>query len=332
MFTEGRAKLGLRVVSALICASVLALSACLGPSSTQPRAEPIASQTPAPVRVVEAIAVWSGVAPSSETWTQKEITQQLGGGNPPNLIIRNVVHPTLTAYLPDPAKATGAAVIVAPGGGFMMLSINSEGHDVAKWLAERGVAAFVLKYRLIETPPDDAEFIAKLTSFLANQPADTQDRANSLAQRALLGAADAMQALRVVRSHAAEWGYSADRVGLMGFSAGGFITAHVAMQPDVSARPNFAAPIYGGTIDPKVGVPKDLPPFFVMVAADDPIVGDSTVDLFNQLRAAGHKPAFHHFASGGHGFGLNKQGKAVDSWIDAFYHWMNDQGFLKREQ
>lgn len=308
-------------VSGFIAAGCSSVTAAAG----SPGAAVSLAQISAPFE----IQLWPGKAPGSEAWTQKEIDSAIPG-RPPTAIVRNVTTPTLTAYLPDPVNATGSAVIVAPGGAWMMLSINSEGHDAAKWLAERGVAAFVLKYRLIETPASDGEFFKQITAEMTR--AGTGDPAvalKALMDRAPFSAEDGVQALKVVRSRAVEWGFAPDRVGMLGFSAGGFVTMIAASQTDASLRPDFAAPIYGGDLDATVDVPKVLPPLFLAVANDDTLLAKSTLNLVSRLRSAGHMPAFHLYASGGHGFGMNKQGKASDHWIEEFYWWMGEQGFLK---
>jgi acetyl esterase/lipase len=169
-----------------------------------------------------------------------EIDEQLGG----NHVLRNVTDPSLTVYLPDPARNTGTGVIVAPGGAFMMLSIDYEGHDVARWLAARGVAAFVLKYRLEATPANDLLFDAVLVKRLY----DVRHRSGvDLPQFAgeALGAADGFQAMRLVKRRAAEWRLDPNRIGFLGFSAGANIALHLAGDYDAATRPAFVAPIYG---------------------------------------------------------------------------------------
>jgi acetyl esterase/lipase len=307
------------------------LAGCLGASCThipeQAAAWPAAQ---AALRAPEVIDLWPGIAPGSEGWTQEEINAEIGSGPGKAAIVRNVVHPTLTAYLPDPAKATGSAVIVAPGGGFMMLSIDSEGHHVARWLAERGVAAFVLKYRLTETPVDNNAFIAKLGAMLAGVRNAGPDVAQTILNQADIGAADAIQAIKIVRRRAADFGYAPDRVGLLGFSAGAFITTRLVASADPASRPNFAAPIYGGAFTSGEDLPKQLPPLFIAVAGDDDLLADATVSMVNRLRTAGHRPAFHLYASGGHGFGMSQNGKASDHWIEEFYWWMEENKLVKR--
>jgi acetyl esterase/lipase len=161
----------------------------------------------------------------------------------------NVTTPALTAYLPDPSTAAGTAVIIAPGGGFVFLGINSEGHDIAKWLVARGIAAFVLKYRTVQI---EGQGEAQLNqSGGARFGAQLRDHA-LIAEDGQYGIADGIQAVKVIRAHAAEWGVSPSRIVFTGFSAGGMITEFTAIRPD--ARPNYAAPIYGA---PFPAVPPD---------------------------------------------------------------------------
>lgn len=199
------------------------------------------AQVPAP----KEIKLWPGTAPGSEAWKQPETTV----GNPGNRRIMNVGTPTLTAYLPDPSAATGTAVIIAPGGGFVWLSIDSEGHDVAKWLAARGIAGIVLKYRLFEVEGQEpAQVLQAATAALGR----VQSNRSLIDDYSRYGIADGIQAVKVVRAHAPEWGLSPERIVLTGFSAGAILTSAVVLQSD--ARPNFAAPIHGGPFN-------EVPPF-----------------------------------------------------------------------
>jgi acetyl esterase/lipase len=164
------------------------------------------------------INIWPGVAPGSEQWKQPETVIGAVGDRR----IMNVSAPTLTAYLPDLSTATGTSVIIAPGGGFVWLSIDKEGHDVAKWLAARGIAAFVLKYRLLQVEGQEPAQVTQSAS--AALGAVIRDR--SLIDRySKHGIADGIQAIKVVRAHAAEWGISPERVVLTGFSAGAILTS-----------------------------------------------------------------------------------------------------------
>jgi acetyl esterase/lipase len=258
------------------------------------------SQTPT-------LNIWPGVAPGSEKWTQKE---KSADNTPVGTVLFNVVTPTLTVYLPDPSKATATGVIIAPGGAFVALAIDLEGHNVARWLQEKGIAAFVLKYRIIEKRGEGIP------------PGLNMDEAGKYA------IADGIQAIKVVRQHAAEWGISPDRVGFMGFSAGAMVTSGTLLQQDAAARPNFAAPIYGGPFGVMPAIPAKLPPIFLAWAQDDPYAG-AVANFYNALKSAGHQPEAHIFSSGGHGFGMKKQGTTTDYWIDEFFFWLESQGFTK---
>jgi acetyl esterase/lipase len=251
-----------------------------------------------------------------------EIDEQLSG----NHVLRNVTEPTLTVYLPDPAKATGTGVIIAPGGAFMMLSIDYEGHDVARWLAARGVAAFVLKYRLDETPTNDLLFDAVLIKRLYG----VQHRSGvDLPQYAgeSLGAADGFQAMRLVKRRAAEWRLDPNRIGFLGFSAGAIIALHLASDYDAATRPAFVAPIYGlKTFTHPVRA--DAPPLFIAIASDDPFFPTGATDLYTAWRKAGVAAELHVYEQGGHGFGMKPAETTSSHWIDEFYWWLQGRKLL----
>jgi len=255
----------------------------------------------------QTVNIWPGVAPGSEHWTQKEQNFEAPYGT----VIINVVTPTLTLYLPEKAKATGTGVIVAPGGACVALAYKHEGIDVAEWLRAHGIAAFLLKYRI---PEKKGEGIPKDINF---------DEACKY------GIADGIQAVKVVRAHAAEWGVAPDKIGFAGFSAGAMVTSGVLLNEDEKARPNFAAPIYGAPFGVMPKIPANLPPVFMAWAQDDGLVLDSIVRLYDALRAAGYKPEAHIYSAGGHGFGMKKQGTTSDHWIEEFWWWMMANGFGK---
>jgi acetyl esterase/lipase len=257
----------------------------------------------------QTVNIWPGVAPGSENWTQKERVIE---NTPLGTVVFNVVTPTLTAYLPDRAKATGTGVIIAPGGAFVALAVDLEGANVARWLRERGVAAFVLKYRIMEKRGEGIP---------ANMNMDEAGK---------YGIADGIQALKVVRQHAAEWGVSPDRIGFMGFSAGAMVASGTLLQEDAAARPNFAAMIYGGPFGAMPRIPAKLPPMFLAWAQDDNVALGAIVKFYDALKSAGHRPEAHIFGAGGHGFGMKKQGTSSDHWIDDFYYWVEALGFTKR--
>ena len=259
----------------------------------------------------QTLNLWPGVAPGSEKWTQKEESTDLPGTG---TLLSNVVTPTLTAYLPEKSKATGTGVIIAPGGAFIVLAMDVEGHQVAEWLQERGIAAFVLKYRLME---NHGEGIPKDVNW---------DEA------AKYGIADGVQAIKLVREHAKEWGVAPDRVVFVGFSAGAMVTSGVLLQEDPAARPNYAAPIYGAPFGVMPKIPAKLPPVFLAWAQDDPLVLPYVTRFYSALMEAGTKPEAHIYMAGGHGFGMRTPGATSDHWIDEFYWWLKAQGLAKAPQ
>lgn len=256
----------------------------------------------------QTVNIWPGVAPGSEKWTQTETTAE---NTPLGKVVFNVVTPTLTLYLPEQSKAVGTGIIVAPGGSCVALAIDHEGTGVARWLQEKGIAAFLLKYRIPEKKgegiPKDIEFDAACK----------------------YGIADGIQAVKVVRQHAAEWGISADRVGFIGFSAGAMVTSGALLQPDAAARPNFAAPIYGGPLGTMPKIPPNLPPIFMAWAQDDGLVREPIAKFYDALTAAGNKPEAHIYRAGEHGFGMKKQGTTSDHWTEEFYWWLESLGVTK---
>ena len=270
----------------------------------------------------QVIPLWPGAAPGSEKWTYHEQTIYSPGFHAH--VVLNVSRPTLTVYLPEPSKANGTAVIVCPGGGFHFLSIDNEGTDVARWLTAHGVTAFLLKYRLVETHPDN---------FFKETMQDIANRTKMQAIMKTLGPmvlADGQQAVRIVRRRAAEWKIDPKRIGTIGFSAGGYVSAGVALRHDTASRPDFAAAIYPA-LPPHTMVPPNAPPMFIACASDDPLVPPLTngIRLYSLLEIAGIPAELHVYARGGHGFGMRKRGLPVDHWIDAYGDWLRSQGLLK---
>jgi acetyl esterase/lipase len=233
---------------------------------------------------------------------------------------RNVTEATLTPFLPEPTKATGAAVIVAPGGGFRTLSMQNEGWDVAKALADRGIAAFVLKYRLNQTPSSLEEFA---------RPSPPRPRTSFSERMATLGPqiADANAAFSLVRARAGEWKVDPKRIGMVGFSAGAMLTMATTLG-DGDAKPAFIGDIYGPL--EAVKVPAEAPPLFAALAADDPLFAGRGMGLIDSWAAAKRPVEFHLYGQGGHGFGMYPKETTSTGWFDAFYKWIAMNGFLKR--
>ena len=268
------------------------------------------------------IRLYEGTAPGSEHWQhgeQENYSQQWQ-----TQVVFNVVDPTLTLFAPDPANANGSAIVICPGGGFHALSINSEGFDVARWLAAKGVTCFVLKYRLVECKTDDpaVELMGKGSRIDADA-----------APIIPLALADGLAAIGYVRQQAAQYGVNPNRIGIIGFSAGGTVTASVGYNYTPATRPDFVAPIYlqyDWTI--KTTVPADAPPIFILAASDDQIgLAPHSVQLYNDWLAAGKSAELHLYARGGHGFGMRQQNLPSDHWIELFGDWLGQLGLLSKE-
>ncbi len=272
----------------------------------------------------DVIPIYAGNPPGTpqETYLEKQYFSKVWNTE----VVTNVTRPTLTVFKPAAGLNTGSAVVICPGGGYMALSINSEGIDVAKYLAARGMTAFVLKYRLAPTADDATQEFGDLWQ---------HDRAKldqMIAKALPLAVADGLAAVAYVRQHASEWGIAPDRVGIMGFSAGGGVTTGAAFQYKPDSRPAFVAPIYAGGEDfRQMQVPSDAPPMFIAAATDDNLgLGPLSVALYAKWVAAQKPAELHMYAKGGHGFGMRKQNIPTDHWIDRFAEWLELQGFLKK--
>lgn len=273
------------------------------------------------VHIGEPIRLYDAVAPGSESWVNDE--RAYFSTTFATDVVTNVVVPTITPVVPE--HPTGASVIVAPGGGFHALSINSEGFDVARWVARRGVTAFVLKYRLVPSGDDGA---AELAEKAVADPA-LVDR--DMRRIAPLAAADGEAAVRLVRDRADELDVSPDQVGFVGFSAGGNVAVRVGYSDDDRARPDFLAPVYATLLGEE---PADPParsgPMFVVAATDDPLgLAADSVRIYERWRRAGLSAELHLYARGGHGFGMRRQGSPSDAWIDRFGEWLADSGWAR---
>jgi acetyl esterase/lipase len=267
------------------------------------------------------VLLWPKGAPGSEGITAKEALEPPNQDHP-YAKLTSVHHPSVTVFLPPAGQATGAAVIVAPGGSHQFLAIDIEGYNVAKRLNQIGVAAFVLKYRL----------------------AKEKDSPYQVEVHAL---ADARRAIRLVRSRAAEWHVKADRIGIIGFSAGGEVAALAATryetgQPDaadpidrVDSRPDFQMLIYPGARADALTFTKQTPPAFLLVADNDAGSAKNVTGLYTALKQAGVSAEVHIYARGGHGFGIRDDAPnpslALKTWFDRLADWLGDRGLLKPE-
>jgi acetyl esterase/lipase len=215
--------------------------------------------------------------------------------------VRKVTQPVMEVY--PAAKPNGTGVVIAPGGGFTILAIEHEGRDVARWLNDRGVSAFVLRYRV------------GLASREVSQKAAIED---------------GLLAVKTVRERAKEWQVDPKRIGVLGFSAGGYLAIGVATEYTPESRPDFAIPIYA--VAPEgYHVPPDAPPLFIAVAYDDnPRMTNTATALLDNWKKAKIPAELHVFGDGGHGFGMNKKGRACDAWTDLLGLWMSRLGLISK--
>ncbi|MEO6226670.1 MAG: alpha/beta hydrolase [Thermomonas sp.] len=259
------------------------------------------------VQAQRVVNLWPGIAPGSEGWKQKEV---IVDDTPVGTVAINVVTPTLTAYLPQPGTATGLGIIIAPGGYCMALALGQGGNDVVRWLQQRGIAAFVLKYRTQEKREQGI-------------PRDVDmDRACKY------GIADGIQALEVVRAHSKEWGIAPNHIGMLGFSAGGMVVSGALLQGDAAARPDFVALLYGAPFGKMPAIPAKLPPMFMAWAQDDDVGRDAVVRFYDALLIAGNPPEAHIYRTGGHGFAIKPQGTTSDHWTQHLMDWLRANAFL----
>ncbi len=266
------------------------------------------------------IRLYDGPAPASENWKQTEQENRTNLWN--CRVVLNVANPTLTVFQPEAGKANGAAVVICPGGAFFALSIDNEGFDVARWLNTKGVTCFVLKYRLVECKTDDP----------TREVNNRGPLAEVVAPIVKLALADGNAAIGYVRKHAAEFGVNPQRIGIIGFSAGGTLAVSVAMNYTAATRPDFVAPIYPAfewAIKGN-GVPADAPPAFILAASDDPLgLAPQSVTIYQDWIAAGKSAELHLYSKGGHGFGMRPQHLPSDHWIERFADWLAVQGLLQ---
>lgn len=267
-----------------------------------------------------AIVLGTGELPGA---TNKEAWHSQYG----SMFARNVTVATLTPFLPEKGKATGAAVIVAPGGGFRTLSMENEGWNVAKALAAKGVAAFVLKYRLNQTPATMPEFEESMRQMFAGvgrraSSSASQDPSVTLAPMI----ADAKAAFALVRQRAKEWNVDPEKVGMIGFSAGAMLTLSTTLYAP-EAKPAFIGNVYGPLS--AVKAPADAPPLFIALAADDPFFANAGFGLIDSWKAVRRPVEFHLYEQGGHGFGMYPKETTSTGWFEAFASWLKMRGFIR---
>ncbi len=243
---------------------------------------------------------------------------------------RNISTATLTPFLADSKKANGTSVIVAPGGGFRWLSMGNEGWEVAEALAARGINAFVLKYRLKPTAGALEDFEAQMKQgFAAAEARSKENTSNETPQRPRWDLSNQLEdveaAYSLITSRADEWNVDVNRIGMVGFSAGAGLTMATTLQSE-KVDLAFIAPIYGGLN--AVEVPKDAPPMFVALAADD-FLFNGKFGLIKSWYDAEIPVEFHLYQNGGHGFGLGNPDRTSNKWFDAFMHWLDVNEFIE---
>ncbi|MDY6982090.1 MAG: alpha/beta hydrolase [Pseudomonadota bacterium] len=276
----------------------------------------------------EELKLWPNGAPGSENWRFAETVTQGPSGD---RVIANVREPTLTVFLPDAANANGTAVVILPGGALRVLGFDNEGVKVAQWLNARGIAAFVLKYRTLQSDPDAPRPAAPPAGMagpgreelvIRNGNANPAPDDAALDEVLRFAIADTQQALTLVRSRAAEWNVDTARVGLMGFSAGGGVAIGTAMAPAGAAYPDFIATLYGPSLM-DVNLPAHAPPLFIAVGNAHFNVTNGSLALFAAWKAAGKPAELHVYDQVSGGFGMTARGLPVDGWIERFHEWMS---------
>ncbi len=282
----------------------------------------------APSQAQTELPLWPGKAPGSEQWSNPEsITRSPSGDR----VITNVSEPTLTVFLPEAALATGAAAVIAPGGALRVLGFDNEGVKVAEWLNEHGIAGFVLKYRTLQQNPSAPRgplpgmpgpgSAPRQELVIVNGNANPAPDDAALQEVLGLAVADAQAALALVRSRAGEWRVDSNRVGIIGFSAGGGVAVGTALAAQSDASPDFLVSVYGPSLQ-DVNVPAHAPPLFVAVGATHFNVTNGCLALFAAWKAAGKPAEIHVYDGISTGFGMTKRGHPVDGWTERLHEWL----------
>ena len=276
---------------------------------------------------VEEVKVWSaGLPPGATVFPQAKV-DQLEKKNINARCLFYVQDPSLMVFKPDDEIATGCSIIVCPGGAYSRCCYKHEGTEVAQWLSSIGVTAFVLKYR-----------VPRRTERFHWEPMQ-----------------DLQRSIRLVRSNAKQWDIDPDRIGVLGFSAGGHLALMAGLNSDtqsyaprdqidqVDRTPNFMCPIYASymgngyrndkaELGDLIRVTKDSPPTFMAVAGDDKMRGAQSALLFAKLTEHGVPAELHAYASGGHGYGIEQTEKPVAAWNLQLEAWLKDQQWLSQPQ
>lgn len=285
-----------------------------------------------PAKPQEIVKLYKGVPPGNDnTIIEEKISKNnLGAVD----VISEVTMPTLSVYLPDPSKATGTAAVILPGGALRFLSWDMEGVKLAKWLNEKGIAAFILKYRLrtsnMKQPTPGTGAPLRVAVYESDKlvNANANPMKDSVSAKVIkMASEDTWQALRIIRQNAAKWNVNPEKLGCIGFSAGGGVELSAAINNiDETTMPSFIATIYGPALEDVV-VPKPTPPLFIATCADHMNVAAGCLALFESWKKAGGEAEIHIYSKGKGGFGMIKQNQPSDEWVNSFYTWLVSGGF-----
>ncbi|MGX5819487.1 alpha/beta hydrolase [Chitinophaga lutea] len=268
----------------------------------------------------QVMPLYNGAAPGSEKWTWQEKTFK----DQHATVIYDVAQPTLEVFYPPDSIRNGTAVVVCPGGGFCLLEIEGEGRNIARRLSDKGITAFVLKYRVMKSKTDNPqkEMFAKAM--------DTQKLAKDADTVIQMATEDIMTAMARIKAEADQLRINAEKVGVLGFSAGGTLATALAYNYSTQTRPAFVAVLYPWTAPVnKQQIQVNAPPLFIAAASDDQLgFYSGSTELYLDWVGQKHSAELHLYATGGHGFVAFPSGGPSDGWSDRFMEWLHAGKFV----